>query len=72
MSATIIFQAKDVSAWRGARGSGDMMAGTAALMISAKEEGRPFPDFFVEIVGTPEELRVLRVKLIGALEAESW
>lgn len=50
-----------------------MMAGTAALMITAKEKGRAFPDFFVEIVGTPEELGALKVKLLEALEhREEW
>lgn len=81
----VTIQAADVTAWRGARASGDMMNGKGALVLTVMHHcveppedlepyKHPAPEdaTVVEIVGTPAELEALRAKLEAALTAGSW
>lgn len=55
---TVIIKADNVTAWRD---------GFGALVLQDFSQ-----EVLVEIVGTPDELRALKVRLIEALEKREW
>lgn len=67
MMVTVTLPARDVTAWRGARGSADMMNGLGALILRAEGTGAR-----VEIEGSPQDLADLRDRLNEALTAATW
>lgn len=69
-TVTVQVKANDTKAWRGARGSSDMMSGLGALILTAAVE--PGVVFRVEIEGSPDELVTLRDRLDAALRSEMW
>jgi len=63
----ITIKAKDLAAWRGWRGSGDLMNGTFVLQL------RPINQHvLINISGTRDELDELKQILVSALESETW
>ena len=63
----ITIKAKDLVAWRGWRGTGDLMNKTFVLQL------RPLNQHaLINISGTAEELDELKYTLIAALESETW
>lgn len=63
----ITVDAKDLTAWRGWRGTGDLMAGIFALVLRPHNQHAS-----INITGTKAELEELKQVLIAALESESW
>lgn len=63
----LTIKAREITAWRGWRGTGDLMAGIFVLQIRPADHHA-----LINITGTIEELDELKHTLISALESESW